>query len=118
MPTLKRNMATTAAMDRTRAQTFTVASTGASKASGPQRKGRTSPKMVWTANQTARLRITPTTAAVMADKAPASALLPRRVSMNGAPRKIHRKHGMKVTQVASRPPSVPARSGCSMPGSR
>jgi hypothetical protein len=27
--------------------------------------------------------------------------------MNGAPRKIHRKQGMNVTQVASRPPSVP-----------
>ncbi len=31
--------------------------------------------------------------------------------MKGAPRKIHRKHGAKVTQVVSRPPSVPASSG-------
>ena len=31
--------------------------------------------------------------------------------MNGAPRKIHRKQGTKVTQVVSRPPSTPASSG-------
>ncbi len=38
--------------------------------------------------------------------------------MNGAPRKIQRKHGANVTQVASRPPSVPATIGESPPGSR
>ena len=38
--------------------------------------------------------------------------------MNGAPRKIQRKQGMKVTQVASRPPSVPASIGGNEPGSR
>ena len=38
--------------------------------------------------------------------------------MKGAPRKIQRKQGVKVTQVASRPPSVPASSGDSVPGSR
>ena len=62
--------------------------------------------------------MTPTTAAVIADSAPASALLPRSVSMKGAPRKIQRKQGVKVTQVASRPPSVPASIGGSAPGSR
>ena len=31
--------------------------------------------------------------------------------MKGAPRKMNRKHGTKVTQVASRPPSIPAVSG-------
>ena len=62
--------------------------------------------------------MTPTTAAVIADSAPASALLPRSVSMNGAPRKIQRKHGANVTQVASRPPSVPASIGDSAPASR
>src|SRR5262245_23507825 len=40
--------------------------------------------MVWMANQMARFSTTPTTAAVIADKAALSALLPRRVSMNGA----------------------------------
>ena len=73
---------------------------------------------MWIANQTARLRITPTTAAVMADSAALSAWLPRSFSMKGAPRKIHRKHGVKVTQVASSPPSVPASIGDSPPGSR
>jgi hypothetical protein len=57
------------------------------------------------------LRITPTTAAVIAASAPASARLSRSRSTKGAPRKIHRKHGVKVTQVVSRPPSVPASSG-------
>ena len=52
----------------------------------------------------------------IAEGAPDSALLPRIRSMNGAPRNIHRKHGMNVTQVASRPPSVPASRGASMPG--
>ena len=33
-------------------------------------------------------------------------MFPRSASMNGAPRKIQRKQGAKVTQVASRPPSV------------
>src|SRR5918993_43076 len=80
--------------------------------------GRTSRNTVWIANQIARLRTTPTTAAVIAESAPASALLPRMTSMNGAPRKIQRKHGMKVTQVASSPPSTPAVIGESVPGSR
>ena len=50
--------------------------------------------------------------------APASDLLPRSFSMYGAPRKIQRKHGVNVTQVASRPPSVAASSGDSPPASR
>src|SRR6185503_5067034 len=36
---------------------------------------------------------------------------PRRASMYGAPRKIHRKQGAKVTQVVRSAPMVPARSG-------
>ena len=71
--------------------------------------------MLWIANQTARLSTTPTTAAVIAEKAAPTALLARSVSTNGAPRKIHRKQGVKVTQVASRPPSVPASIGESPP---
>jgi hypothetical protein len=82
------------------------------------RTGTVSRNTVWIANQIARLSTTPTTAAVIADSAPLSALLPRNVSMKGAPRKIQRKQGVKVTQVASRPPSVPATIGESAPGSR
>jgi hypothetical protein len=67
-------------------------------------------------NQIARLRMTPATAAVIADRAPPSALLPRSCSMKGAPRKIQRKHGVNVTQVASKPPNVPANSGGSASG--
>jgi hypothetical protein len=115
---LKRNIATIATIESSSAHTRTLVSTGASKARGPQRNGRTSAKMVWTANQMARLRMTPTTAAVIAERAPLRALLPRICSMKGAPRKIHRKQGAKVTHVASSPPSVPATSGLKAPGSR
>ena len=108
MPTFKRNIAAMAAAASTSAQTRTLASTGASKATGPKRSGRTAAKTVCTANQIARLRMTPTTAAVIADSAALRARLPRIRSMKGAPRKIHRKHGVKVTQVASSPPRVPA----------
>ncbi len=74
--------------------------------------------MVWIANQIARLRMTPTTAAVITERAPLSARLPRMASMKGAPRKIQRKQGANVTQVVSRPPRVPANAGASDPGSR
>ena len=66
-------------------------------------------KTVLMANQTARLRTTPATAAVTAVRAAERARLPRRSSMKGAPRKIEAKQGAKVTQVARRPPRVPAR---------
>src|SRR5436190_965595 len=59
--------------------------------------------------------MTPTTAAVIADKAVASARLPRSRSTNGAQRKIQKKHGAKVTQVARRPPSVAATIGDDWP---
>ena len=45
-----------------------------------QATSRTSANRACSANQTARFRITPTTAAVMADSAAPSAWLPRRVS--------------------------------------
>jgi hypothetical protein len=38
--------------------------------------------------------------------------------MKGAPRKIQRKQGAKVTQVVSSPPSVPATRGDRPPASR
>jgi hypothetical protein len=38
--------------------------------------------------------------------------------MKGAPRKIQRKQGTKVTQVVRRPPSVAARSGGMSPALR
>ena len=47
-----------------------------------------------------------------------SALLARNISTNGAPKKIHRKLGVKVTQVVSSPPRVPAQIGLSPPGAR
>ena len=111
-------MATAAATESASAQPSTLVRTGASNESGNARTGTVWRKTVWIANQMARFRITPTTAAVMADKAAFSALLPRSFSTNGAPRKIHRKQGVKVTQVASSPPSVPASIGDRPPGSR
>src|SRR5207249_7448118 len=118
IPILKRKMATTAAIESASAHGLTLLHRGASNANGKTRTGSTALNTAWIANQTARFSTTPTTAAVIADKAPLSALLPRNVSMNGAPRKIQRKEGMKVTQVASKPPSVPASIGGSEPASR
>src|SRR5262249_60535749 len=96
----------------------TVRKFGASNNNGNARTGTVSRNTLWIANQIARLNTTPTTAAVMAESAALIALLPRRVSMNGAPRKIQRKQRVKVTQVGSRPPSVPASIGDNPPGSR
>src|SRR5713101_5908282 len=93
MPTLNRKIATAAAMDRARAHGSTVAKFGASNDNGNVRTGTVSRNTLWIANQIARLSTTPTTAAVMADKAPLSALLPRSVSMNGAPEENPEKAG-------------------------
>src|SRR3546814_4730543 len=71
---------------------------------------RTCSSRVCIPNQTARLRITTTTAAVIAESAADNARLPRSRSMNGAPAKIHRKHGRKVTQVVRIAPKVAATS--------
>src|SRR6266567_3568384 len=117
-PILNRKMAIIAATESASAQGSALRSTGASNASPEKRTGVTSWNTVCTANQIARLRTTPTTAAVIAERAPLSALLPRNTSMNGAPRKIQRKHGVNVTQVASSPPKVPASIGGSAPGLR
>jgi len=62
--------------------------------------------------------MTSTTAAVIADIVPPSAMLLRIFSMNGAPANIQRKLGRKVTQVARIAPSVAAVSADSAPGSR
>src|SRR5262245_8597040 len=70
------------------------------------------------ANTTARLAITPTTAAVMAESAPESRTLPRSRSTDGAPRKIQRKLGTNVAHAATSAPPMPATSGGSDPGSR
>src|SRR5882724_10772806 len=118
MPRLKRKIAVAAAIAKTSAGRSTLDSTGMSNDSPNDRTGEVSRNTVCSANQIDRLRITPTTAAVIAVNAPASPLLPRSVSTNGAPRKIQRKQGVNVTQVASKPPSVPAIMGASGPGSR
>src|SRR5262249_33970595 len=118
MPTLNRKIAIAAATESARAHGSTLTKLGASNDNGNARTGTVSRNTLWIANQMARFKTTPTTAAVMADSAALSALLPRSVSTNGAPRKIHRKQGVNVTQVASKPPSVPAIMGASGPGSR
>ena len=69
----------------------------------------TSPNSTCSANQTRRLAITPTTAAVIAASAPDRPCCPCSRSMKGAPRNIQRKHGTKVNQAVStrraRPPA-------------
>src|SRR6266516_7120881 len=74
-PILNRKMAIIAATESASAQGSALRSTGASNASPEKRTGVTSWNTVCTANQIARLRTTPTTAAVIAERAPSSALL-------------------------------------------
>src|SRR5215469_17976161 len=118
IPTLKRKIAIAAAIDKASAQGSTLAKLGASNDNGNARIGMVSRNRLWIANQIARLRTTPTIAAVTADKAAFKLLTSRSFSANGAPKKIQRKQGTKVIQVASKPPSVPANIGGRLPGSR
>src|SRR5215472_15646821 len=90
MPTLNRKIAMAAATERTRAHGSTVRKFGASNDSGNARTGTVSRNTLWIANQMARFKTTPTTAAVMAESAALSALLLFIVLMNGPPRKIQR----------------------------
>src|SRR3990172_4299591 len=78
----------------------------------------TLPNSVCSANQIDKLRMTPTTAAVIVESAALSAARPRKYSMYGAPRKIQRKQGAKVTQTVTTEPATPAQMGESGPGSR
>ena len=79
-----------------------------------QATGCTSAKIVWMANQRARLRITPT-AAMMALSAARVASQP---FLGPVEPTIRGSTGQDVTQVATRPLIVPAMRGLSEPGSR
>src|SRR5262249_53804678 len=118
IPQLRRNIAIADANVRLNAQGSRVGGTGASKAKGQVLTGTVAPKIVWIANQTAKFRITPTTAAVTAESAAFSAATLRSLSMKGAPTNIQRKQGVNVTQVASNPPMVPASRGDNVPALR
>src|SRR5919106_583222 len=118
MPNLKRKIATAAASDSTSEGRSTDFSTGTSTDAPSHCIGTSSANRTCSANHTARFRITPTTAAVTAPSAALNALLERSASTKGAPKKIQRKQGVKVTQVVSRPPSVAATIGLSGPGER
>lgn len=60
--------------------------------------------------------MTPTTEAVIPVSAADSAVLWRSPSTWGAPRKMNRKQGMKVTQVTRSEASTPATHGSRLPG--
>src|ERR1700760_4809708 len=77
-------------------------------ASANQSKLRWFGKRVLRANQTARFKTTPTTAAVIAESAVVSLMFPRSLSMYGPPKKIQRKHGVNVTKVVRSAQMVPA----------
>ncbi len=79
--------------------------------SQPVCRSVTWPNSTCSANQTDRLRMTPTTAAVIAASAPDSRRLARNCSTNGAPAKIHSIDGTNVTQVVIAAPSTPAVTG-------
>src|SRR5882757_6412043 len=118
IPTLNWKIEIAAPTESRRAQGSTLENFGASNAKGKACTGSTSRKIVWIANQIARLRMTPTTAAVIAESDAVRALLPRSASMYGPPRKIQRKHGTKVVHLASVPPSAAAIIGSRAPGWR
>src|SRR5258707_14219355 len=99
MPMLKRKTAVAAAMARISAGTSTLDRTGMPNDSPNDRTGQVSWNTAWSANQIDRLRITPTTAAVMAGRAPGSPFLRRNVSVNGGPGKLQTEPGAKGTQV-------------------
>ena len=65
----------------TKAATSRVDQTGICQRMGPVMISSTVPKRVCRENQMAKLRITPTTAAVTAESAVVSDLLPRKYSM-------------------------------------
>src|SRR2546430_15908972 len=108
VPALKRKIATMAASDRMNAHGLMLAKIGMSKPIPYQRSGAVSRKIVCNANQIARLRMTPTTAAVMPASAPDSGLLSRQGSLKRRPKPIHNQHRTKGGEVAGRPPKVPA----------
>ena len=62
--------------------------------------------------------MTPTTAAVIAERARVQSAYASQLFHIRRAEEIQRKHGANVTHVASRPPSVPARSGDNAPGCR
>src|SRR5215510_4777175 len=112
IPHFSRNSAKKAPRESTSAGTWIVDHTGTSTCTPGIGVVGTSPgKRRWSANQTARFRITPTTAAVIAESAAEIRRFPRRDSTNGPPVKTHRKHGVYVTHAVRIAPSVPATIG-------
>lgn len=82
-----------AATVMTTAPHSTVLQTGNGMCKGPTVDSPTLLNKVCKLNQIPRFKITPTTAAVMPDKAVLSDLLPRRYSIYGAPVKMNKKEG-------------------------
>ncbi len=79
-PILNRNTATSAINDSTAAAGSRLDQTGQGMSSGPASTCPTLPNRVCRPNQMARLRMTPTTAAVTAVSAPDTILLPESFS--------------------------------------
>src|SRR5262249_51354885 len=76
IPILRGKRGRGAAIVRASASQSTLAKRGASNDNGNAWTGTVSRNTLWIANQMARFKTTPTTAAVMADRAALSALLP------------------------------------------
>src|SRR5262245_65715829 len=96
IPHLKRNIATAAAKVRTKAQGLRLDKTGASKAKGQALIWIVAPKIVWIANQRAKFRITPTTAAATAESAAFSLATLRSPTIRCAPTTLKRKQEFNV----------------------
>ena len=82
-------------------------SNGAAKGTASVARGQ----KVCQAKNTARLRITPTTAAVMAVSGAVKCNSPRVASTSGPPTRMKRNDGRKVKKVATDAPAMPASTG-------
>src|SRR5687767_14586343 len=115
IPTLNFNVAINAAAPSNNAPGSSDAQTGTSSCKGPYVTASVRRKIVCTANQTDRFKITPTTAAVTHESAAFKARCRRSDSMYGAPTKLNRKLGRNVTQVVTSAPKTAANHGSSGP---
>src|SRR2546426_11748187 len=114
--TRNRRIATKAASATTALGTSRDDQTGRGIVAKNGRAVSTSSNSTFAATVSARLPITPTTAAVTAASAPRKARFVRSRSTHGAPRKTQREHGANVAQTVTAAPIAPAAAGASVPG--
>ena len=116
IPRWKQNIAMPATTAIANAHASVLAKSGRVKSSPKPLIGSPRRNIVRVPNLTAKVRTTPSTPPVMALKVALISLLSRNLSMNGPTRKIHKKLGMEMIHMLSRPPRMPAAIGGNTPG--